>query len=206
MNTEMILEIHFHQQDEASIYLESNTTGKDEKFGEILLFCLVTLRLMVNLGFNWVSDSLATVLSEVSNTLVKFVEYVQNSSDSPKLVDYKGSPGRKRFIASFRYTENSLKNFKFSAKGFGLLARGVGYYAPNSVMLLLRYLARRRINDENFIYCLSQAAKGCGETYYSGRLSISTQHRLALIISHLATDTLNLENQAQDIWKKLDSL
>jgi len=41
MNIQSNLEINFHQQDEASVFLENTASGKEEKFGEILLFCSV---------------------------------------------------------------------------------------------------------------------------------------------------------------------
>lgn len=186
MNIGMNLEIHFHQQDEASVYLESNASGEDEKFGEILLFCCVVLRQMANLGIHHpIASSLATLVMQVSDNLTELVEY-EHEIDV-KLVEYKGSHGRKRFEAILKYSDTSF-NFKFKPKGFGLLARGVGYYAPVSVMILLRYLAKRRIEDQDFILSLSQAAKRCGEVYsgghyISGQLSVLTQSQIALMIA-----------------------
>jgi hypothetical protein len=53
---------------------------------------------------------------------------------------------------------------------------------------LLRYLAKRRIDDQDFISSLSTAAERCGETYYSGQLSILTQHQIALMIASGVTE------------------
>ena len=50
MNINSRLEINFHQQDEVSVFLENTTSGREEKFGEILLFCCVALRNIVNFG------------------------------------------------------------------------------------------------------------------------------------------------------------
>ena len=176
----MDLEIHFHQQDEASVYLESNTSGKEGKFGEILMFCYFTLRSMANLGRHPITSSLATLLFQIGDHLIELPDHY--SPDDAKLVDYKGNPGRKRFIAGLRYA-NEKVNFEFKPKGFGLLARGMGYYAPNSVIILLRYLVEKRIDDKDFISNLSQAAKKCGEAYISGDLSPRTQHQIALMIA-----------------------
>lgn len=181
MNIGMSLEIHFHQQDEASIYLESNTSGEDEMFGEILLFCCVALRQMVNFGINHpTSSALAMLLTQISNSIVQIANY--ENPNTPKLVDYKGSPGRKRFVASLGYINGKL-NFQFNAKGFGLLAREMEYYAPNSVLVLLRYLVKKRINDRDFISRLSRSVENCGKAYYSGQLSVLTQHQIALMIA-----------------------
>jgi len=180
MDIGMDLEIHFHQQDEASVYLESNTSGKEGEFGEILMFCCFALRSMANLGRHPITSSLATLLSQIGDHLIELPDHY--SPDDAKLVDYKGNPRRKRFIAGLRCTNENF-NFKFKPKGFGLLARGMGYYAPNSVIILLRYLVEKRIDDGDFISNLSQAAKKCGEAYISGDLSPRTQHQIALMIA-----------------------
>ena len=112
----------------------------------------------------------------------EFMKIDRAVEEMEKLVDYKSNPGRKRFIAGLRCTNENF-NFKFKPKGFGLLARGIGYYAPNSVIILLRYLVEKRIDDENFISNLSQAAKKCGEAYLTGDLSPRTQHQIALMIA-----------------------
>ena len=180
MNIGMNLEVHFYQQDEASVYLECKNSGKYEKFGEILLLCCYTLRHIVNFKDDEpIASSIAAFLLQIDN-LIDLAEH--DIPDVAKLVVYKGSPGRKRFLATLKCTDENLI-FKLKAKGFGLFARGMGYYGPNSIVVLLRYLVKKRVNEHEFINALSQAVKKCGEVYYSGQLSLSTQYHFALMIA-----------------------
>lgn len=52
-------------------------------------------------------------------------------------------------------------------KGFGILGFQVNYYAFHSVISLLRYLAKERVEDENFLDNLSNVEKFCGKLYIS---------------------------------------
>lgn len=124
MNIGMNLEIHFHQQDEASVYLESDASGKDEKFGEILLFCCFALRTMSNFGRNSIASSLATMLSQIGDHLIELPNL--HSPDEAKLVSYQGNQGRKRFVAKLRYNDKNF-TFKFKPKGL-FLTGGIDYY------------------------------------------------------------------------------
>src|SRR3972149_9384561 len=108
MGIELILEIHFHQPDEASVYLENTANeAEDVKFGEILLFCCVTLRMLVNLGQRnpVASGGTASLLTQISDDIYEFGDVAERDI---RLIEYKGNPGRKRFEAILRYSENSL--------------------------------------------------------------------------------------------------
>lgn len=180
MNINMSLEVHYHQQDEASLFIESANSGNDEMFGEILLFCSYTLRMLVNFGQSQIASSLALLLAEIDGNINEIIDY--DSPNGPRLVDYKGSIGRKQFIANLKCSDNNFR-FKLTSKGFGFLGKGVGYYAANSVLLLLRYLAKRRRENVAFTSSLSQAAEQCGQAYYSGKLTIRNQGQIALMIA-----------------------
>lgn len=180
MNIQSNLEINFHQQDEASVFLENTASGKEEKFGEILLFCCVALRTIVNFGNHPAAGQIAMLLSQVGGNLKELAEH--DSPDGPKLIDYPGTAGRKRFLVTMRCSDDNF-NFQYKPKGFGLLGSGTGYYAPNAVMLLLRYLAKKRLDDKEFIEGLKNVAEQCGAVYDSGKLSIPNQSQIALMIA-----------------------
>ena len=173
------LEIHFHDQDQASVVLETNG-GPHEQFGEILAFCLYSLRQLVNLGMNEASQSLGALLARAGPALRELAHH--ESPGGAKLVPYQGAPGRKRFLARLRCSSEHV-DFHVKAKGFGLLGRGVAYYVPNSIQLLLRYLARRRIDNDKYIECLGMAATKCGEAFLSGALSVTNHHKTAWAIA-----------------------
>ncbi len=174
------LEIHFHSQQEGSVLLESNSSGDIEKFGEILLFNCYFLRQLVNFGDHPIAHSIVSAFMNFLMSIYSIDEH--NDPDLANLVTYKGSAGRKRFIAKLRYSNNYVK-FNFSAKGFGLLARGMGYYSPNSMYLLLKYLVSRRKDDEEYIKNLSDSISNCIGLFIKRELNMKNQNMLALNIA-----------------------
>lgn len=108
MNIRSNLEINFHQQDKASVFLENTASGKEEKFGEILLFCGVALYTIVNFGNHPAAGQIAMLLSQVDGNLKEFAGY--DSPSGPKLVDYQATTGRKRFLVILKCSDN---NFNF---------------------------------------------------------------------------------------------
>jgi len=175
------LEIHFHSPKEGSVFLEGNCAGDMEKFGEILLFNCYFLRQIVNFGNDQlIVNSILSVFMDFILDLPSITEH--SNPDLPKLIMYKGTAGRKRFLAKLRYKDNQMK-FNFKTKGFGLLARGIGYYSPSSIYLLLKHLVSRRIDDEDYIYNLSDSIKKCIGTVINQQLNIMNQHTIALIIA-----------------------
>lgn len=175
MNISANLEIHFHEQQLGSIFLETSG-GPDEQLGEVMLLCSLALRQMVNLGNHPVSHMLAEMLMRSESHLAELAHH--DVADGVRLAKYPGVPGRKRFLAKLTCTDERL-NFQMKAKGFGWLAAGVGYYAPQSVMLLLRYLSQKRITDRPFLACLGAAAASCGRAFLVGRVNLANQSELA---------------------------
>jgi|GEM_PF-2132712 len=188
MNSEMRLEIHFHQEDEASVYIESNAVEEHQKqTDELFMFSALAARQIVNVGNDHkgtssLASSLALLGKDLGEDLDSFSGLARSGiPGAAKLVDYKGAPGRKQFIATL-----TDAGFYLSAKGFGILARGVGYYAPNSVMVLFQHLAKRREGDKMFLYKLSKAAQAIGTAYLNGQLSIATQYQVVAAVMQYA--------------------
>ena len=181
MNIKSTLEIHFHQQDEGSVFLENTASGEDEKFGEILLLCLYITRTFSNFGNdNHDGKMLALFLHETGEDIEKFKKEISNAE--AKLIEYNGHKGRKYFTANLTYSEDSLKYWQ-NAKGFGIFAKGIGYYAPNSIIILLRYLMKKRSNDNNFIEKLQTTCMMCSSTYNEGNIKLTNQHQVAFFIA-----------------------
>jgi hypothetical protein len=122
MNFGVRLEIGFHQQDEASILLESTASEEDAKFAELLIFCLMAVRQMYNLSYGGdpgdSARSLAHVLTKARDELLAVIFSL--TPNAAKLVDYKGSPGRKRFVGMLTFSGTDF-NFHMDAEGFGIL-------------------------------------------------------------------------------------
>lgn len=195
MRIQSILEIDFHQQDQVSIFLECTAVDSEEKFGELLLFSCFVLRTFINLGDNSVSDALMHQLISTEGNLNNMIR--QNNPNEPEIISYPGSKGRKRFTANLRIFDNE-SNFQYNAKGFGFLAKGVGYYAPNAVLVLMKYLAKRRLSDANYIEALEKSAKQCGLFYNSNQLSITNQGQIAFMIAGSMQSILDKGNICEE--------
>lgn len=183
MELAMRVEIHFHQQDEVSVFLESGASGDQEKFGEVLLWCLYAIRTMVNLGSGPISASLANLLSQAEDLVAVLSDH--EHVGEYRLVSYHGTPGRKRFEASLNFSDSKLR-FTLNPIGFGVLGRGVGYYAPTSVLALLQHLCRRRASEPEHLNCLARAAQLCAAAWDSNRVTLMNQHQMALAIASSA--------------------
>ena len=183
MNVGMRFEIHFHQQDEASVFLESSSSGDDERFGEVLLASFFTARMLANLGPTHPSaNSLAYLLGELDGNLEELADH--EAADGARLTQYQGSKGRKGFRGTLIARDENL-NFQMHPWGFGMFGRGIGYYAPNSVVLLLRHLARRRRRDDEYVGALEEALELVADAWTAGRVTVANQHKVAMTATAL---------------------
>lgn len=184
MNFGVRIEIDFHQQDEASIFLETTAPEEDAKFAELLIFCLMAARQMFNLSCGGdpggSAKSLAYALTKAHDMILPAIYSI--APNAAKLIAYAGSPGRKRFVGRLTFSETNF-NFQMDAKGFGILGRGVAYYAPISVVLLLEYLGKRRLNDQKYLNSLLGAAVACGEAFLMNKITLQSQHKVAAEIA-----------------------
>lgn len=176
VSTRLSAEIHFHEQEKASIFLESNVFGNEEKLGEIGLLAMFAMRIMSNLGVHQVRDDLATILTGAPIAIHQLAK--GNTTGGLQLITYPGFQGRKRFLVDSRMSDDRWQ-FHFQAKGFGLLARGMGYYGPVAVLALLRYLSLRRPDDNEFLRCLSNAAAMSGQIHLSREIRLGNHSQLA---------------------------
>ena len=83
MKLESHVEIDFHQQDEASVFIKNTAGGSEEQAGEILLFTCFTLRQLVNFGNgDPIASSLADYLIQVQDNLKNLINYT--GPDEPR--------------------------------------------------------------------------------------------------------------------------
>jgi hypothetical protein len=174
----LILEIHFHEQEKASVFLESNVSAPSGNFGEVYLFTLFALRQLATLG-ETESVALAGSLLDIGPIIKELASGHELSG--VKVVPYPGYQGRKILLARFTL-RNENQSFYFNTKGFGLLSRGIGYYSPTGVLVLLRYLAMRHSSEEAYLAKLAQAAQLCGALYSQRQLTVTNQSQVALLI------------------------
>ena len=171
------LEVHFYDQDEFSVLLETNG-GPDEQLGEILMCSSFAVRQILNMGSRTppalsLVDYLACLQAGI-----KDVGALDDSS-GPHLVAYRGIPGRRRFLADL-HCEGGAPRFNLRAKGFGLRATGMGYYAPTAVGALVSYLVTRRREDDEYCAQLARAMAHCAGSFLGGSVTIANQGQVTL--------------------------
>jgi len=169
-------EIHFHEQEKASVFTENNCVGDAEKFAEIAFFMFYSIRQMSNLGVNQISDSLAAdVLLQLGANIEWFAS--GKTTGGLQLGPYPGYQGRKRFLAKLHLTDEKAR-FDLKAKGFGLLTRDVGFYVPISVLALIYLFFRKRKDDPEYLRKLANGAEFCGGMQLNRNITLVNHARL----------------------------
>jgi hypothetical protein len=100
------LEIHYHSQDEASVFYESGVRGgRLEQQTEILMFTLLAARQLVNLGRHDFTQ-LGSMLAGLDGDGEELRELGVSQPETFEVVQYRGAPGRKRFTATVRFNDD----------------------------------------------------------------------------------------------------
>lgn len=187
MNVLQNAEIHFHQQEEISVFLESNVSGDDERLGHIALMTLFSIRMMSNLDINATSDDLGRFLVGGAEVVNEFAR--RSSTGGFQLIPYPGTAGRKVFLAHLYMAGNDTR-FDVTSKGFGLFGSGLGYYAPMAVVALLRHLAEKHDSDRRFLDALGLASSTCGQLHLKRQITLANHVVLASAVLALARQGL----------------
>lgn len=172
-------EVNFHEQEVASIFHETNVAGRDEQFAELCFAGAFAIRMMSNMGVNETTDMLGQQLQMIAQLIVEAPQDLLESK--PKLILYPGTPGRKRFIGNLRLGPQGMQ-MDFKAKGFGLLARGVGYYGSVAVHSVFRYFVNRRVDDAEFLTAIAETAAACGQLQLGQKIQITNHAQLQMML------------------------
>src|SRR5271157_1860194 len=172
-------EVHFHQQEQVSIYLETTAWGLEQEFGEIALMTCFSIRILSNLGVNDTSDTLARYLLDGPQAVKEFA--TGSITGGFELIPYPGCKGRKRFKLDMILNQSDF-NFQLAQIGFGFLARGFGFYAPISVFALLRFLSSHRRQQDAFLSSLGLATAYCGSLHLQRRITLGNHRELAAAV------------------------
>jgi hypothetical protein len=179
MNIRMNVEIHFYEQEKASVFLESFSEASDERLGEASLLVMFAIRMISNLGTTDTTDRLAAMLVEIPWEIHGLASGA--TTGGLQLIPHPGPPGRKQFHAKLTM-DDRRRQFGFQAKGFGWLATGINYYGPVSVLALLRHLAMKRPEDKEFLTSIAAAIGMVGKAQFSRQIQLSNHDALAGMI------------------------
>jgi hypothetical protein len=195
---ETTLEVRFPADDEASVLLRSTGSGQADKQAELILFCLYAARAIANLRQTDAARALVRSLAAFEQATVDEVrEFVQG--DGPRTgtgdeINVVFAPpdqafsNDKSFHANVRYIgeeSNPRIFFTMKPRGFGLLGKGVDYYAPGSVLVLLYSLFKRREEDESYLRRLARAAGLIGQLAAADKYAFGNQMDVAVAAADL---------------------
>ena len=172
------LAIDFFSEDSAEVLVTPAVDDDLQRQLELLLFCLYVARQSVNLGWP-AAGAVDQALLPIASSPDRLLELADDGLGGLAVRPHSGAKG-KGFIAllscgpgfdfgsldqipddeaAWLQTAQALGvNFSFSSHGFGVLGRGVNYYAPASVLVVLTELARRRRDEPEFLDRLAYAA------------------------------------------------
>jgi hypothetical protein len=184
MSGSINLEIWFLQQDEVTVFLESSYFDEDdpeeddERFHETALFALFAARQIANFRNDQVAQSLSAALMSLDEANPLGDLEARLAGDLLVRSPARNDGGRKGFTAELRPDKRGA--FKLYPRGFGLLGRGVAYYAPTSTLALLCWLLRRRPDDALYQRALGATARFIGYAGSQGMLTARSQVRVAM--------------------------
>lgn len=178
----MNLEVWFPQSDQVTVWLESFFDDPDDdRLYETMLFALFAARQLANGSKKFVSNtSLAEGLSVLGERepLPEVVEALETLGGGIKVGTPTTPGGRKGFTCTLRPEKRQF--FKLHQHGFGLLGKGLPYYAPIATIALLAWLLARREDDDRYQLALGTTAKMIGAAGVSGQITVTSQAQVAM--------------------------
>jgi hypothetical protein len=179
-------EIHFHEQDCTSVFTEASLPRDYRHVWEIQLFVHFAIRQMLCVG----QPAVPLAQGLRYGPKVGTPEFAAEM-EVLRIVPYPGHKGRKYFTLQF-VGNDDRKHFAMKAHGFGLMYRGINYYAPMSVMAFLEVLAAEHRDNPDYLAALSCAASLCGFVHLNNEIRVDNQEKLAVGISDQALRHLTL--------------
>jgi hypothetical protein len=99
----------------------------------------------------------------------------------PKVKELKDSKIQKSFHGELEF-ENENTFLSLSHSGFGILGKGINYYAPVSVTLLISYLENLYDDDYLFSKRLANVVNKCGSSFLNNEITTTNQTTLPNLI------------------------
>ena len=190
-----LAEVHFHDQDVASVFSETTESGDTMQYLEVVHFALFSARTLVNLGAGDHQSSLALLLRETLSDPEGSLRDLPSAEvvGGVSLLEQSVGEGKRRFVSAVTIPRDGglglrqvrggvapTVEYSYSPKGFGMLGRGLGYYAPHSVITLLRYLIRKHQAHDLLASSLLIAGSLVADASLRDDLTAGSQHTQAV--------------------------
>ena len=187
----MNVEVWFPQQNHVTVFVESSFADPfEESVVELHMFAHYACRQIANLNGE---PSLCAALADVDPA--DPLASVERMLDDVTVTAPQARGGPRGFTAEFR----PGPRFKLKGHGFGLMGKGVGYYAPTSTLALLCWLLRRRAEADHRV-ALAVTANMIGELGMRGQVTVRSQGDVA---RHAATAGMEAIDESGDQGEEL---
>jgi hypothetical protein len=194
MVTETRAEIVFTRIGEPSISLQSTATGNREKFQEILLFCHFAADHLTKIEkhFSYVSTLIALLLINTSGNLSGLAKSrVAGAHGLPPAGRWHP---RRRIAAQLSSSTSGKVAFHSSHKGWHWSQWNRACHSANGTLMLMKYLARQRMEDTPYLNALARAARAVGAGYIQRHLSGDSGNDVPTIMALKAAGAFALED------------
>lgn len=194
MNTRLRAEVHFYTASDAGVQITKAGDRDTQEFEEILLFCCFAAEQLTSAGKKMSSQAtlVALLLINMRGSLTCLARH--QSPHHPEVGDYRGFPGRKRFVGELSHTPGKSR-FEFSTRGFTLFRRNREYYETHAILVLLRHLAKKRMYDDDYLAALSGACSEVGLHYLRGDFERPERQDVARMIALQAAGRMSMERR-----------
>jgi hypothetical protein len=184
------LGVYFPSREAATIVVSSNQLpAREHLFGCLLTFTNYAMRTLSNLGKSEITDGLASSLAGMTEAHLLAIAKTDtlggvrltSSTEVPKGYD-------KAFTCHLNASVDRgvpRLRFDYSYTGFGWLGRGLGFYAPMSVLALLWNNAKHVGHLPGVAAMWAEAASGIARLHYAGKIGLGNQRELALAVTTL---------------------
>lgn len=179
------LGMYFPSQEAATVVVSSpELPAREYLFGSLLMFTNYATRTISNLGKSETADILVRSLASIDLVAIAETDTVGGvrlscSEKPPK--KYEKSFTSRLDASVSRGVPNIKFDYKYS--GFGWLGRGLGFYAPLSVLGLVWDNAKRIGSVPGAAAAWAEAASGIAKVYAIGQIGVANQRELALVLA-----------------------
>jgi hypothetical protein len=178
-------EIWFPSTEEVSIFTEIADTGEGREGNAIGLWAAFAARQIANLKRDAGMHAMCVLLAELEHT-----DEMPDAVGETRIVPPTPSQGRKGFVGTF-VSKDGLPLINVKPKGFGMMGRGVGFYAPTATLALFLDLHGRSSETARFV--LTETARGIGLLALDGKIGVTSQAKAAGLALAFGVERLHEE-------------
>jgi hypothetical protein len=190
------LEVHFHEQFEATVGLEGSIPLSMRQGAELMLFSNFMMRQLFYLGQ---SEAVASALAFFHRYSELQAEVDEEFTETGRVMDirvdsHRGAEAKKRFLNTLTWDGGDQWSrsagqrtglfFTNKAKGFGFFGKGLDYYACAAPVVLFWNLKQRRLGETDFASALERVAELCALKLAQGRVGHTTISAEAIEAAH----------------------